>query len=96
MKNAKKNLVFHFGGGHHAPFPHKPVVKGSLTSEGIHGFIFLMSRTGFLMIMNFGIPEKCLWDEIDLMGFEFHQGNFSRELRIITNGQLKLKLTELN
>ena len=24
---AKKNLVFHFGGGHHASFPRKPVVK---------------------------------------------------------------------
>ena len=26
-ENAKKNLVFHFGGGHHASFPQKPVAK---------------------------------------------------------------------
>ena len=28
MENAKKKLVFHFEGGHHASFPQKPVVKG--------------------------------------------------------------------
>jgi hypothetical protein len=27
LENAKKNLVFHFGVGHHASFPQKPVVK---------------------------------------------------------------------
>jgi hypothetical protein len=27
LENAKKNLVFHFGGGRHASFPQKPVVK---------------------------------------------------------------------
>ena len=27
MENAKKNLVFHFGGERHASFPQKPVVK---------------------------------------------------------------------
>ena len=27
LENAKKNLVFHFGGGCHASFPQKPVVK---------------------------------------------------------------------
>ena len=27
MENAKKNLVFHFGGGRHVSFPQKPVVK---------------------------------------------------------------------
>ena len=27
LENAKKNLVFHFGGGRHASFPHKPSVK---------------------------------------------------------------------
>ena len=26
-ENAKKNLVFHFGGGHHASFAQKPVVN---------------------------------------------------------------------
>ena len=30
MENAKKNLVFHFGVGHHASFPQKPVVKSFL------------------------------------------------------------------
>jgi hypothetical protein len=29
MENAKKNLVFHFGGGCNASFPEKPVVKGN-------------------------------------------------------------------
>ena len=27
LENAKKNLVFHFGVGHHASFPQKPVVN---------------------------------------------------------------------
>ena len=27
LENAKENLVFHFGGGRHASFPQKPVVK---------------------------------------------------------------------
>ena len=27
MESAKKNLVFHFGGGRNASFPQKPVVK---------------------------------------------------------------------
>jgi hypothetical protein len=29
LENAKKNLVFRFGGGRHASFPQKPVVKRS-------------------------------------------------------------------
>ena len=27
LENAKKDLVFYFGGGRHASFPQKPVVK---------------------------------------------------------------------
>ena len=27
LENAKKNLVFYFGGGRHASFPQKPVVN---------------------------------------------------------------------
>ena len=35
LENAKKNLVFHFGGGRHASFPQNPVVKGKIKDYSI-------------------------------------------------------------
>ena len=46
MENAKKNLVFHFGGGRHASVPQKPVVKALKIKEKSVLFIRRkMSRT---------------------------------------------------
>jgi len=54
LKNAKKNLVFHFGGGRHASLPQKPVVKGK-------GFASISIKSwqdsGLTGLTNSGAPE---------------------------------------
>ena len=48
LENAKKKLVFHFGGGRHASFPQKPVVKSRVHVQDKLTFVivFVCSRRG--------------------------------------------------
>ena len=68
MENAKKRLVFRFGGGRHASFPQKPVVK-LLKLFYMMNIVIVISRilliTGWLAII-FGLPALyvLLWCSI--------------------------------
>ena len=48
LENAKKNLVFYFGGGHHAFFPQKPVVK--CLSQKLQKCIYSNLQPGCLVV----------------------------------------------
>ena len=44
MKNAKKNLVFHFGVGRHVSFPQTPVAKTAMLLQNYFHLIVLAFR----------------------------------------------------
>ena len=66
MENAKQNLVFHFGGGRHAAFPKKSVVKETC----------LMNMCNHNQ--NLSIPSSIYWGR--LYSFGFHVSGISNQL----------------
>ena len=52
LENAKNNLVFHFGVGRHASFPHKPAVKVHSTPSLIDNEKSYSKNPFYIMMAN--------------------------------------------